>query len=620
LSERLAKAASKKEPSPAILDLADRLLLDAVRVQDFRAISHLYVELGTLTVLVGENNVGKTSFLQALDTAIGSRRALEEDLFVAADGTRTTAFVIDARISPRTGEDFDEVTSERIGAAIQFPAKGPAYFAIRTVGRPNPDGSGLQLDRRFLNGWAESRAEAEGLASLDRVGLREAELVNVFLLDARRDLVDELRTRGSHWGRLVADLGIASPASDEVERVLRETGQRIVKESPLLQSMSKELEGLRNALGSAVSGVAISPLPERLAELSRAMDVLVAAPGSAELPMRLQGMGARNLAAVMVFRSFMQMRMGLAQDVRPLGIAAFEEPEAHLHPQAHAAMFHLISDLPGQKIISTHSPHVSRTARIYDIRVFRRAANAIECRRIPPFTDGTPTFSEADLSKVHRFVQRNNGEVLFARVAVIFEGETEEGALPVFARHFWKMEGAAHGVSLVRADGAQNFQHFVKVLDALGIPWLIFADGDGEGREGVDRAGKALKRQLDGASDEVVMLPKDVDFEQYLVDEGFATEVIRAIHQVFGENTLDQYRSANHGNPYSADGDKRDYQSAGWEGRLCRDFSRKFMKGSAGAAVAAAIVSGAGEKGPAGWPRAVSELLHRVSKKLGLKE
>ena len=610
----MATAAPKGAPAA---DVAARLIVDGVRIQDFRAIRDLYVDLGRLTVLVGENNVGKTSFLQALDTSLGSRRALEEDLYFAADGSRAPEFVIDVRVAPLLGDDFDDVTNDRVGTAIQLPASGAAYFAIRTVGRSNPDGSGVQLERRFLSGWAVSRGDAANIATQERVAQRQMELLNFFLLDARRDLVDELRSRASHWGRLVADIGVSAPVTNELESILRGTAERIVQESPVLAAVTIELARLRETLGSVIAAVAISPLPQRLVELSRAMDVLVAAPNSAQLPMHLQGMGARSLAAVMVFRSFMQMRMGLAQDVRPLAIAAFEEPEAHLHPQAHAAMFHLIAELPGQKIVSTHSPHLARTASVYDLRAFRRVDSSITCRRISPTTDGHPTFSEADLSKVQRFVQRNNGEVLFARVAIIFEGETEEGALPVFARNLWHLEGSAHGVSFVRADGAQNFKHFVRVLDALGIPWLIFADGDKSGSDGVSEAGEALNRTPDAMSDDVVMLPNGADFEQYLVDEGFTPELMGTIAEQYGENTLDRYRKSNHNHPYEGGG-VRDYESAGWEGRLSRDFCRKFMKGSAGGAMAAAIVASKDGDGQSRWPAAVKELLQRVSKRLGL--
>ena len=116
--------------------------------------------------------------------------------------------------------------------------------------------------------------------------------------------------------------------------------------------------------------MSIEALPGRVEELARAVDVLLKAPGSAALPLRVQGMGSRSLAVVMVFQAFARLRLGADQDLTPLSVAAFEEPEAHLHPHPQRAMFHLIHGLPGQKLVSTHSPFVTQVADIFDIRVF----------------------------------------------------------------------------------------------------------------------------------------------------------------------------------------------------------------------------------------------------------
>ena len=80
--------------------------------------------------------------------------------------------------------------------------------------------------------------------------------------------------------------------------------------------------------------------------------------------------------------------------------------------------------------------------------------------------------------KVERYIQRENGELLFARAALLYEGPTEDAAMPVFARAYWGLDHGAQGITMVSTDGASGFQHFAPVLDDLGIPWLIFADGD----------------------------------------------------------------------------------------------------------------------------------------------
>ena len=61
-----------------------------VRICNFRCLKRISVPLDWLTVLIGENNGGKTSFLDAMSMSIGfSRRQIsEEDVFLSSDETR----------------------------------------------------------------------------------------------------------------------------------------------------------------------------------------------------------------------------------------------------------------------------------------------------------------------------------------------------------------------------------------------------------------------------------------------------------------------------------------------------------------------------------------------------
>lgn len=58
-----------------------------VRVSNFRSLANVEVELGDLTVLIGANNAGKTSFLDAMFSAIGAGRKTltSDDIRLAKD-------------------------------------------------------------------------------------------------------------------------------------------------------------------------------------------------------------------------------------------------------------------------------------------------------------------------------------------------------------------------------------------------------------------------------------------------------------------------------------------------------------------------------------------------------
>lgn len=71
-----AASASQPGQSPT----GSGILITQVRVRNYRCLRFVDVELNPLTVLIGENNSGKTSFLNALSAAIGAtQRAISSD-------------------------------------------------------------------------------------------------------------------------------------------------------------------------------------------------------------------------------------------------------------------------------------------------------------------------------------------------------------------------------------------------------------------------------------------------------------------------------------------------------------------------------------------------------------
>ncbi len=60
-----------------------KILVKVARISRFRGLENLEVKLGLMTVLTGMNNSGKTSFLKALQLALGNRQFISpEDFFI----------------------------------------------------------------------------------------------------------------------------------------------------------------------------------------------------------------------------------------------------------------------------------------------------------------------------------------------------------------------------------------------------------------------------------------------------------------------------------------------------------------------------------------------------------
>jgi len=210
------------------------LRLAAVRLQDFRALHDLQITLarGT-TVLVGENNSGKTSLLQALSVALGQRRPQLDDLFNGPSGT-APSFELDLRLEPMDGDEFNDTVRDIVGNGIQL--EDPEYFNLRVVGSVSAEGWDITLQRAFIKGWADCRADAAKLQVLDSpsVSRQVLDLLHYDMLDARRDIVEQLRNRRTHWGRTTSTISIPPPDRAKLEDSLRELSDEVTSKSKVL--------------------------------------------------------------------------------------------------------------------------------------------------------------------------------------------------------------------------------------------------------------------------------------------------------------------------------------------------------------------------------------------------
>lgn len=520
-----------------------RLRIGSVRIDDFRALRGLCLRLDpATTVLLGENNTGKSSVLEALGVALGPTNAVEEDLHLTPSGQRASEFRVHLTLEPEQGGTFEEFTTAVLGDAVFRGRDGRELVALRAVGAPAGDGSGVTVRRHFVRGWEGCADTLDGVEELRSPGVSRPvlDLVSFTLLDAKRDLVADLRQRRTAWGRLLARLEIPQDLATEIAGSLRELGDSVIDASAVLTDLRMRLQKVGEAMGSSVSDVELAPVPSRVEELARAIDVLVSAPGGAQIPLRLQGMGSRSLAALMVFQAFVEMRLGADLGLQPLAVTALEEPEAHLHPQAQAAVGTLISALPGQKIVSTHAARVATTVNLDQIRFLRRGSAGIDVRSTSRRHD---THAE---HKVRRLVLRPLGDVLFARLVVLGDGATEADALPVFARAHWggrDPEGRGVAFPELESLGGNVAQALVPALEDLGIPWLALVDGDEQGQQAVTAWEARLGRSLDSAP-EIVRLADGHGFERCLVAAGHADRIASGLKNAYGPEVLTSHATS----------------------------------------------------------------------------
>lgn len=503
--------------------------VDAVRIARFRSLRNVEVELGDRALLVGMNNAGKTSFLRALHLALGLDRRLisPEDFSLDADGTEAQDILIDVRIVPVDGggaraQKFDQkwVDNDLGNDVIQVDAQDWEFAAIRTRISRDAVKSDITIERHALRGWPEFPAWPKQMP-WKRIG--RFEQLAAFFMDAQRDIVGDLRARSSYMGRLLSKVEIPDAAVAELEERIRVLNDDIVGQSEVLSHVRGVLAGLNRTVPAFGEGVEISPVSKNMRELVKGVGVHFTDGAGSSFPLESHGMGTRSWASLLSFDAYVSWTARLAdREGLPFHPVLFlEEPEAHLHPNAQRSVYGQLCKGNGQRIVSTHSPYIAGQADLEALVHFSKGPSGTVIRRLP-----IDQLDSEDIRKIRREIFRSRGELLFARAVVLFEGETEEQALPLFAQRHWNRDPFEVGVAFVGVGGDGNYAPFLRTFEEMGIPWFIFSDGEAKAR---DNVAHALRKVGAGTPHpRVVTLPNGKSIEGYLLDEGYQSEIRQA--------------------------------------------------------------------------------------------
>ena len=187
----------------------------SVRVKNFRSLVDFEMDLDSTTVVIGENNSGKTSVLDAIRLALSHRWGLrgtgfdEYDFHLSQeldDPKKSDPIEIVIRFSEdKVDEWSDDMIADiqRSGAVQVDPKSGLQHVFLRTKFSFSSDTELFEPSWVFLN--------LEGQA-VGRESARSTNLSNfftyvpVFSLSALRDASHEFSSRSQFWGKLVKSI------------------------------------------------------------------------------------------------------------------------------------------------------------------------------------------------------------------------------------------------------------------------------------------------------------------------------------------------------------------------------------------------------------------------------
>lgn len=364
-----------------------------VEIENFRSIRHVVIDLGEATVLVGPNNAGKTAILDALRIALTRRWGQrgtgfsEYDIHMADESTdpkASSGVCIELKSEERAPDEWPDAIVEDLGNIVQLDLNTNCRsVSLRTQCSWNADADSFEPSWEFL---AADREPLVGVGAR-RVNLeRFWRYIPFFYLDALRDVGDEFSPRSSQfWARLLKDLNIPPELETRALRVLDLLNRKLLKADPRLAGIAETLSGAtRVATRDGEGGLDLRMVPLKTWDLlSRAEIILRNEPDRPWLPLKRQGQGIQSLSVIFLFQAFVEHLLAELYEPGSEPVLALEEPETHLHPQAVRTLWGHIDELPGQKIVTTHSPFFVQHVPFRDLRLVRLAATGTEVRSLP---------------------------------------------------------------------------------------------------------------------------------------------------------------------------------------------------------------------------------------------
>ncbi len=433
------------------------MLIEKVKIVGFRNFAEATIRFNGSTLVIGSNDVGKTNLIYALrillDKSLSERDIEPEstDFHIFEDGSQSSQYSITIF--------FKDIFEDAALSSLKGHVSDDACSVFRFIADKN-------FDYKVLIGCDE--------ANLEEIPSRfYLKYINMRYVKSRRDLKKFIESEKKQLLKLSKEnRGVLESSSDDKQLNKISRGLNIINERVRRLNYVKESTSLVNdelkKLSHNYSDYEVH-LDSGAIKVHQFIDNLELGASSAGSKLMLGGDGRDNQILLALWKAKSEREFDPSYEVT---FYCVEEPEAHLHPhQQRKLADYLIKELPGQTIITSHSPQIAARYKPDSIvRITNQSGDSYAAN------NGCSDCISTAWDNLGYRMSILPAEAFFSHCVFLVEGPSEQ----LFYQELAYSVGIDldfYNISILSVDGIQ-FSVYVKILDALEIPWVMRTDND----------------------------------------------------------------------------------------------------------------------------------------------
>lgn len=499
------------------MDTYNAPYISKVKIKNFRNFKDVDVKLDHKQVIIGENNIGKTNFLRAIQLILDpklsdeDRYLVETDFYDGLESPMETGEEIEITIEIR-GHSHNRVLLAALSDATVSIDPPTLRFTYHYFPTQNQNGT-YKYEYRIYQGNQENIAFTH----------YHRRYLNIKVINAIRDVESEMRnTKKSPLNLLLKDYDIKKEELEIIASDLKEKSDEVLSIDELVDLTEKINQRFTDTIGDQVDAdISLSTMNY---DPNRILSTLKLMIGRGKRPTSDTSLGLNNILFISlillsledktipsILRSesytklieeegseilvdlykendkgnyilnndisekedillydFMARNMSTGKGIT---ILAIEEPESHLHPSLQRIIYKDVMKKNTSVLMTTHSPYITSVSPINSIVHLRSSEAGTTVK-----TTVSLELNQRDKKDLERYVDIKKGEIYFGKGVVLVEGMAEEYLVPKFAELL--------GYSLDKQGiiccniNSTNFKPYVQFLEALGVPFVVITDGD----------------------------------------------------------------------------------------------------------------------------------------------